>query len=470
MGTPALDPHEPAPDSTHLNGTWGHITRMVTTALVFVGLAGAGYWGHATGWTFTHSEPELRRNAETPGVSPRPVVRITAVTAVAGQESPLSGRSVRLEFASANAVDAAGIDITPVWANGLTEQVTAAAEVSFDPARVARVTARAKGVIWRVLKTTGDTVHAGEVLALIDAGEVGQAKSEFQQALVQVRLRERRRDDLVGSGPATSPATIREAESAVKEAEVRTRAAIQSLANLGFAVKWDNYRKFTPAEAVKRIRHLGVEDAGSMTDPANASANLLPVRAPLAGTILSAEGVLGEMANTGTHLFLIVDASQVWVTLHVRPEEMTRVAVGQKAFFRPDSSTQDYPATVVWIGTTADEMTRTVPVRVVVNNATGSLRASTLGRGRVVLREVAKTLVVPHHAIQPFKGQSVVFVRDPGFHTSDGPKGFTVRVVQTGGRDDRNIEILLGLAAEEIVATKGSDLLLEELKRVTADH
>jgi cobalt-zinc-cadmium efflux system membrane fusion protein len=104
-------------------------------------------------------------------------------------------------------------------------------------------------------------------------------------------------------------------------------------------------------------------------------------------------------------------------------------------------------------------------VRAEADNAGGALRASALGRGRVVFRELPKAVVVPHDAVHPFRGRTVVFVRDPDFLKPTGPKAFHVRVVTIGGKDERNTEILAGLAAGEIVATKGSGVLLGELTR-----
>ena len=104
-------------------------------------------------------------------------------------------------------------------------------------------------------------------------------------------------------------------------------------------------------------------------------------------------------------------------------------------------------------------------MRAVADNATGSLRASTLGRGRIVLRQVPKAVVVPRGAVQRFRDKSIVFVRDPDFLTAAGPKAFEAREVTVGGQDEWNVEILTGAAPGEIVATKGSDVLLQELMR-----
>jgi cobalt-zinc-cadmium efflux system membrane fusion protein len=155
------------------------------------------------------------------------------------------------------------------------------------------------------------------------------------------------------------------------------------------------------------------------------------------------------------------------MTLHVPQESAGRVAVGQQALFRPDAG-GEFKGRVAWVGTAADEATRTVPVRVEVPNDDGRLRASTLGRGRVVVREVKDAVVIPPEAVQTFRNESIVFVRHPDYLTPGGPKSFFVRAVRTGAQDGPNLEIVSGLAAGEVVATKGGGLLLNEMNRFAA--
>ena len=467
MVTPSVNGSPPAPARV---GVLHRLARMIPTALVLAGLGAAAVWGHATGWDFTGGKSEAGGPVTAQTEEPRPVVRIESAGAGAAHDLPLPGRTIRMEFGSAAEVEKAGIGITPVWPTPLTEQVTAGGEVRFDPARVTRLPARAGGVAHRVLKAVGDPVRAGEVIALIESAEVGRAKAEFQQALVQVRFRGQERDDLVRAKVAASLAQVREAEAALKEVEVRLLAAAQSLTNLGLPVQPADYRGLAPSEVARRMRLLAVEDRAADPELVNVTANLLPVRAPFDGTVLTADVVTGEVVEAGRVLFGVVDPSRVWVTLHVGPEDARRVAAGQKAFFRPDGSAREHPATVVWVGTAADETTRTVPVRAEADNAAGALRASTLGRGRVVLREEPKAVVVPHAAVHPFRGGAVVFVRDPDFLKPTGPKAFHARGVKTGGKDERNVEILAGLSPGEIVATKGSGLLLGELTRSLPDR
>ena len=458
MDTAAPSASTPAPVSV---SPLRWLAGTVPTVVVLAILGGAAYRGHTTGWNFTRKSGDAVQ-ARTEEDAARPAVRFLPGDSTA-EELPLPGRRARIEFGPAGQVDAAAIGITPAWRTALTEQVTAAGEVQFDPSLVAKLSPRAGGVAWRVHKAAGDTVRAGDVLAHIESAEVGRAKAEFQQALVQTRLREKTRDDLVSAKAAKSPAELREAEAALKESAVRVIAAAQALTNLGLPVKPEDYRGLAPAEAARRMRHLGADDAGG-TDTASASSNLLPLRAPFAGVVLSADVVAGEVVEAGKVLFVVVDPSRVWVTLNLGPEDAGRVTVGLKVFFRPDGSPREHPASVVWIGPAADETTRTLPVRAAAENNAGALRASSLGRGKVVLREEPAALVVPHAAVHTFQGRALVFVRDPDFLKPTGPKAFHARVVKTGGRDDRHAEILAGLAAGDIVATTGSAALLEELE------
>lgn len=465
-----LTPSESGPSSPFLPARPSFFRRMIVTVptfFVLVGLAAVAYWGHETGWKIKYGQRDVAQQGRAHTEEIRPVVRLLPSNPRA-ERQPLPGQNIRIEFGSARDTNTVGIDIASVWPTKLTEQIAAGGEVMFDPSRIAKLSSRAGGVTRRVFKTAGDPVRVGEVLALLDSADVGRAKSEFQQALVQVRLRERRRDDLVGAKTVTSEVAIREAEAALKESDVRLLAASQALTNLGLTVQPADYRGLTTSDAVKRMRFLGVEDASSRLDAFDATANLLPIRASFTGIVLNVDIVAGEVVEAGKALFVIVDPTRMWVTLHLSPEEAVRVAAGQNVFYRPDGTLREFPGAVKSVGSVVDETTRTVPIRAEFENDTGSLRASTLGRGHIVLREVPNAVVVPHDSVQSFRGSSVVFVRHPDFLKPDGPKAFDVRLVTIGGKDERNTEIVAGLSQGEIVAAKGSDLLLTELTRAMA--
>lgn len=427
-------------------------------------LAGVAYWGHHTGWTLHPGGPPGR------AVPDRGLAEVRVGPPEPGWEDlpPALRRPVTIAFDSAEAVERAGIDIAPAWQDRVTESVTAGGQVGFDPARVVRVPARVPGTAQRVFKTVGDPVTAGEVLALVESADVGRAKAEFLQALVQARLRRRALDGLTLAGAVVPPRQRAEAEAARKDAETRVLAAEQALLNLGLPVRAADFADAPPDEAGRRLRLAGVPAGTPGVDPAAATANLLPVVAPLGGVVLAADVTAGEVAEAGRVLFVVVDPSRVWVTLHVGAGDAPRVAVGMPARFRPDGTTDEAVGRVAWVGPAADEVTRSVPARVELVNDAGLLRAGTLGRGRVVVREADDAVLVPPGAVRAVGGAPVVFVRDPDFLTPAGPKAFHVRPVRTAATDGDATQIVSGLKPGEVVATRGSDLLLGELTRSVA--
>lgn len=436
--------------------------RTVPFVLVAAGLAGIALWGHRTEWTFG-STPRPAGRPAAPGELAR--VRVGGALPERADLPSALRREVTIEFDSADAVDAAGIGIVGVWPGAFTEAIAAPGEVAFDPALVTRIGPRAPGVVWGVTKKAGDPVAAGEVLALVDAADAGRAKADFQQALAQVRLREKTLAGRRAAAKVVSVQSVREAEAAVAEAETRLVAATQALANLDLSVSAADYRDLPLDEVIGRMRLVGVPPGTPDLDPKTATANLIPVRAPFAGVVLSADAVAGEVAEPGRPLFVVADPRRVWATLHVRAGDAGRVAVGQPVRFHTDGSADEFGGAVEWVGRAADEATRTTPVRVALPNDAGRLRAGTLGQGRVVLRQEAKAVLVPHDAVQTFRGHPVVFVRDPNYLKPNGPKAFRVRPVRVGARDAESTEIVAGLVADEVVATAGSGLLLNELTR-----
>lgn len=442
----------------------GWLRRTLPSTLVFALLIGLGLWGHSTDWAFgvvNHGLQFGTRDA---------AANLTTIRFDEATPRPIESRfpmGAALVFATDYDVERAGIDIAPVWTAPMTEALQASGELAFDPGLVARLSPRLPGTVWSVLKKIGAKVQPGEVVALVDAVEVGKAKSELQQSMTQVRLRRKALTDLHGAGNAVNQRQRQESEAALKDAEVRLLAAEQALLNLGLPVRAIELIDLPRAEAAQRLRGLGVPGEAGF-DSATGTANLLPVRAPFAGWVIDVNVVAGEVVGNGTTLMTIADPRQLWLTLHVRQEAAHRVAIQQTVKFRPDGAAEEATARVNWIGTTANETTRTVPIRSVLANTDGRLRASTLGQGRVILRETPNAIIVPRGAVQTFRGSPIVFVRHPDFLKADGPKEFQARTVVVGTSDDNHTEVLSGLVVNEVVASKGAPILLAELNRLVS--
>lgn len=374
----------------------------------------------------------------------------------------------RIQFASIEAVDKAGVDIAVVKQRPVIEAVTANAEVVYDETCLAHLASRVAGTVWRVERQVGDRVEKGDVLALIDAGAIGRAKSEFLQAVAQRRLKatnKSRFEALAGKG-AVSERQLREAEAALQEAEVRLLGAQQALVNLDLPVRASQFAELEPEQIAEQIQFLGLPPAIVQSlDQSSTSSNLFPIRAPIEGVVVERKVVAGEVVETGRTIFGVADVRRMWLTLNVRQEEAKYVSLGQAVLFR-QSETRDEPeikGSVSWISTAADDQTRTVKVRVDLPNPEGRLRANTFGTGRIVLRDEPNAVVVPSEAVHSDGDCSVVFVRDKDFLRDGAPKFFHIRKVRLGVKNEETTEIIVGLLPGEVIAGKNSVVLEAQL-------
>lgn len=86
---------------------------------------------------------------------------------------------LRVRFADRSVVEKAGIRTAPAALRLVSATIDVLAEVEFDETRVARVTPRVSGVVREAPVKVGDDVAVGDVLAVIESAELGEAKSRY---------------------------------------------------------------------------------------------------------------------------------------------------------------------------------------------------------------------------------------------------------------------------------------------------
>jgi len=374
----------------------------------------------------------------------------------------------RIQFTSAEALTRLGIGVVPVSQAPIAETVTANGEIGFDPTLVARLSSRVGGTLWRVEKQVGDKVKKGEILALVDAADMGKAKAEFQQALVNLDLKTQTFVKLKElAGLTASEQSVEDAKAAVAEAEVRLLAARQTLINLGLPMRVEDYKKLAPADVARQMQFLGLPtDLAKEVAQRTSSSNLIALVAPFDGEVIVREGVAGETVDPTKVLFVVADTRRMWLTLQVRLEDAERIKPGQSVQFRHEGHSSWDTGKVAWVSPAVDEKSRTVPVRVEFPNPDGRHHARTFGTAQVVLRQEPKAVVVPSAAVHWEGDCHVVFVRDKDFEKSDF-KVFHVRKVRPGAKDVTAsgpvTEIVAGVLPGELVATTNSGILRGEL-------
>ena len=133
------------------------------------------------------------------------------------------------------------------------------------------IASRADGTVWRVDKKVGDRVTAGEVLALVDAAEVGRAKAELLQAVAELHLHDKTIQRLADLEGIVAGKRLLEAEAARTKAEAAVRKSVQTLHNLGLPIALEDVRQQANVELTKTLHFLGLPQSVSAPDDAPSS-------------------------------------------------------------------------------------------------------------------------------------------------------------------------------------------------------
>ena len=346
----------------------------------------------------------------------------------------------------------------------VVESVRAPGEITYNPTLVARLSSRVPGAVWRVLKQVGDPVRAGEVVALVDAADVGRAKTEFLQAFTHLEQKHDMLKRYLSAKSVVPEATLQLAETAENEAANRLQSAEQALLNLDLPIKADDLKDFTSEQRRAYMQFLGLPaDLAREVAQKTRTANLIPLKAPLIGVVVARAVVAGEVIDTSRPVMTIADVSQLWLTLEVRLEDAKYVKLGRTVRFQPDGGDGEVGGKIDWISTRVDAKTRTIRVRVPLANKEGQLRDQTYGLGHIILREDRQAIVIPNEALHWTGESHVVFVCDRNFESEGAPKVFHVRSVRPGARLDQTTEIIVGLFPGEVIASRNSGVLRADL-------
>jgi cobalt-zinc-cadmium efflux system membrane fusion protein len=309
-------------------------------------------------------------------------------------------------------------------------------EVTADQDRTVEVLPRTAGIVREVKGRLGDTIRAGAPLATIESSGAAEAEAAYlgaQSKAGLTRAQAVREEGLWRKG-ISSQQDYQVARQAAAQADIEVRAADRKLQLLG----------------------LDPKAAGSQADGGHGPVRLT-ITAPFDGTLIERRVAPGDQVTESSPLFRLANLDKVWVIASVFEKDMGRVAVGQPArVFLTAYPGRQFEGGVTWISDVLDEKTRTLKIRVELDNAERLLKPGSFARVAVTPTDQRSGLVVPATAVQRQKDQTVVFVQE-----SAGV--FKVRKVKVGERSREAVSIVDGIRAEEQVVTNGAFSLLSEL-------
>ncbi|HOW27952.1 MAG TPA: efflux RND transporter periplasmic adaptor subunit [Elusimicrobiota bacterium] len=211
------------------------------------------------------------------------------------------------------------------------------------------------------------------------------------------------------------------------------------------------------AAILDAARSMGPEELQKMQDTYKPT----PVIAPLSGTVIVRDVVVGQTVSLGTTLFVLSD--RLIVVVQVDEVDIGRVKVGMPATITLDA----YPShtvdgrvfNILHEGKNVSNVI-TYDVKVAPQRVPGFFRSQMTANVKLIVDRKEKALLVPYMAVSENQsGEKQVLLR--------GPQGRPVpTVVQTGLESGENVEIVSGLTAADSVVITGQKYVSQSQKSV----
>jgi cobalt-zinc-cadmium efflux system membrane fusion protein len=277
--------------------------------------------------------------------------------------------------------------------------VDATGAVDFDNDQATSVLAPFSGPVTRILVTPGEKVKKDQPLAVVESPDFAAAVDAYRKAVSTAatnrKLADLDKDLLKHQGVSQREAD--QAETDAVSAEADRYAALRALASLNI-----DPHDLKEVERGRALAHI----EGT-------------IRAPIAGTVVERLITPGELLQAGsTACFTVADISRVWVLAQVFDSDIASVAVGDTAEIETGIGTNQVAGTVTNVPALVDPTTRSVNVRVTVDNPAGLLKKQMYVHVAIQSRQENTGLLAPVSAVlRDDENLPFVYVeqRDGGF-------------------------------------------------------
>ncbi len=328
---------------------------------------------------------------------------------------------------------------TEVVMRPVREAITAHGVLRARPDGEALIAAPAAGLLRPAgrFPSLGQSVNQGQVLAYL----VPRLGGDVDLASLESALRKTRAElDFATQEKARMEGLFR--DEAVPEKRLQAARA----AEVSARAEYDAARQ--------RLGQQGGADGG------------VPIRAPVAGSLVDVRVTSGAFVEAGAPLFHVADRKRLWLELRVPESEAARLGKPSGAAFKvpgftgPDARTIEIipgkNGRLVAVGGVVDATTRTVPVvfefSIPQSGPQSGLPIGLAVQAQVFVGGARQVLAIPAASVLEEGGMNTVFVQIGG-------ESFERRTVRLGAREGDWVEVQDGLTAGSRVVSKGAWLI-----------
>lgn len=175
------------------------------------------------------------------------------------------------------------------------------------------------------------------------------------------------------------------------------------------------------------------------------------IEAPFAGVVGLNDTSFGAYLSAGTPVTTLDSTERMELGFSIPERFIGQVSIGQAVRgTSPAYPAEDFRGQLAELGTRINELSRTLPVRAVINNPDGKLRPGQFMSANLTLRE-REALVIPEQAVMIRGDEKYVFVAEDGVARRIS--------VSLGSRSPGLVEVSRGLSLQDQVIITGQDRL-----------
>lgn len=319
-------------------------------------------------------------------------------------------------------------------------------ELGFDENRVRCITAPVAGRVASISLRVGDAVREGQTLLILQSPDLAQATLDLlkKRSELDLAAKKREREARLREKKIASEQEKQEAEAAWELARIEYDNARRKLLLFGLSEK-----------RVDQLSHRA-------NDPAVRGE--LTINSPMSGRIFFRDVNNGDTIGSDKELLKIADLTHLQGIAQAHEKYLAALLSVLRvrplsAVVRVDAFPERrFPSTVMAPGPAVSVETRTLPLRLDVENPEELLRPGLFFRARIALSEVQSQSTLSRTAVLTDEGRSFVFVR-----FRDGL--FLKRLVQTGKAEGSRIAVIAGIQPDQDIVSNGAFLLKSDVLR-----
>jgi len=300
-------------------------------------------------WTCS-MHPQIKKNK--PGKCPICAMDLIPLTTNTGSMTGL-----RQLVVSPSARALMNIQVTPVERRYVEAKVRMVGKVDYDETRLKHITAWVPGRLDRLfVDYTGVQVNEGDHMVYIYSEQLYTAQQELIEA-----------------------ARAKKAQSDTDTSNFFATGGIDLLES-----------------AREKLRLLGLtQEQIAEIETRNKPTDHVMIYAPMGGIVIEKMKQEGDRVNTGDRIYTVADLSQLWVQMDAYESDLIWLRYGQSVTFTTEAYPgEEFEGRIAFIDPVLNDKTRTVKVRVNVENREGKLKPDMFVRATVKAKVAAGGRVV----------------------------------------------------------------------------